>query len=63
MVDANISDLFFNSDLKDAEARDGDGYDHDLISDKATEFLGHLEALGVDIPTNDELVEDFFNRL
>ena len=67
MVNGNISDLFFNYDVSEAELHDGSGnyigHDETLLTAKAQEVLDMLEALGVDVPTADELVEDFYNRM
>jgi len=62
MVDTHISDLFFNSNLDEAKDKDGN-YDPDLLNEQASEFLDHLEALGVDTPDAEDLTADFLNRL
>lgn len=62
-----ISDLFFNRDLSEAEiyGRDGfEGWDKTKLEDAACELIQCLSCLGVtDLPTVNELVEDFFTRV
>ena len=55
-VNGNISDLFFNSDGANTE---------NLCSQReaAVEFLHCLHRLGIEVPTVDELLEDYQNRL
>jgi hypothetical protein len=67
-IDQNISDLFFNTDLRGAElTRDSDGvfqgYDDDKLRDDAQMFLNCLEWLGVAIPSVDDLIADFETRV
>lgn len=63
-VDGNISDLFFNTEHHAAhDSDDGQFLDHDQLEQEATDFLAALERLGVVVPTVDELIEDFHNRL
>jgi hypothetical protein len=66
-VDANISDLFFNTDLAVAEVRDERGdfvkYDDARMREEARMFLACLARLNVPVPTPDELLTDFFNRV
>lgn len=56
-VEANISDLFFNT-----EHVFGDG-EYPELKDEAESFLGCLDRLGVPTPTVDELITDFMDRL
>lgn len=66
LVDGNISDLFFNTDLGATARHDDKGqfvdYDHEALRAEAQMFLGCLYRLGVAVPTDDELITDFFNR-
>lgn len=66
-INQNISDLFFNTDLSGAAKEDAqgkfDGYDEVKLLDEAMMFLGSLSRLGVDIPTSEDLIDDFYKRL
>lgn len=67
-IDTNISDLFFNTDLQDAETRDPSdgrfaGYDVAKLREQAEVFLDCLTRLGIDAPTCDDLIADFNARL
>lgn len=67
-VDTNISDLFFNYDSdEDITIKDSDGnfakYDTDKLCYRANTFLGCLQRLGVDTPSSDELIQDFYSRI
>lgn len=62
----NISDLFFNTDVSATAQHNADGaftgYDHEALRAEAQMFLGCLQRLGIEVPTEDELIEDFINR-
>jgi hypothetical protein len=70
-VNTDISDLFFNRDLDEAEIRDVTdgkrqfvGWNSLVLADEARTMLGNLERLGVtDLPTAENLVEDFLGRI
>jgi hypothetical protein len=67
-VDANISDLFFNSDLSLAKVHDRDGgfvgYDDEALRCEAKLFLEYLARLTVGgVPSVDDLVADFYERV
>lgn len=66
-IDQNISDLFFNTDLSDAVMQDEKGmfvgYDETKLQDEALMFLGSLTRLNIDVPTSDDLIENFYSRL
>ena len=63
-VDGNISDLFFNTEHHAAyDSDDGQFLDHDQLEAEAGWFLRCLEHLGVEVPTIEDLIEDFHNRL
>lgn len=57
-VDVNISDLFFNTEH--FYSYDGG---HTGIKDEANDFLDSLRRLGVEVPTSEDLIQDFFNRV
>ena len=64
-MNPNISDLFFAHDKEDAakyEAGDFIGYDQNKLRLVAKEFRDCIIALGVDCPTEEELVKDFQKR-
>lgn len=68
MVDQNISDLFFNTDLSSTHLPNLSngmfaGYDEAKLQDEALMFLSSLARLGVDVPTSDDLLENFHARL
>ena len=67
MIDANISDLFFNSDLEATRRLDRDGnflgYDDEALRAEAECFLAYLARLGVSVPSVDDLVADFYARV
>ena len=65
-VNGFISDIFFNADLDRArdEINNNDpGADNPILRELATETIERLDGLGVSVPTEDELVADFFERL
>jgi hypothetical protein len=66
-VDQNISDLFFNTDMSDAEIKDEKNqfvdWDQNKMREEARLFLGCLERLNVAVPSVDALVEDFYKRV
>jgi hypothetical protein len=67
-VNTDISDLFFNTDHESATKREHDGkflaYDCDVLLSDAREFLANMERLDVpDLPTADQLVDDFLRRV
>ena len=67
-VDLNISDLFFNYDTSSAKRANPraefDGYDEKALAELAQVFLVQLAPIcSVELPTVDELVADFFERL
>lgn len=65
-VDANISDLFFNTQ-HDAATHDRNdqfaGYDEEKLESAASDVLGSLRRLGVPVPSVDDLIADFYGRL
>lgn len=65
-INPYISDLFFNLDLKDTKTYDFKGnfkgFNHEDLDKEADWFLDALSRLGVDVPTKEELIEDFFDR-
>lgn len=67
MVDANISDLFFNTNFDGCVVKDAKGrfshYDELKLSDEAASFLGCLERLNVAIPSSTDLIADFYKRI
>ena len=66
-VDPSISDLFFNTDLSNANLTDKDGqfigFDLPQLRAEAYHFLACLSRLGVAVPTVEELVSDFLERI
>lgn len=66
-IDQNISDLFFNTDLSGTHLPEVEGkfagYDEAKLQDEALMFLGSLTRLGIDVPTSDDLIENFYARL
>jgi hypothetical protein len=67
-IDGNISDLFFNYDTDDdATICDGSGnfmsYDVTKLTMRAKTFLCYLECLGVKVPTVEDLIADFLERV
>jgi hypothetical protein len=67
-VGMHLSDLFFNHDLSNAYVEgakdDGGDYDDEKLKEEAETFLGFLRGMGVtDLPSAEELVEDFRARL
>ena len=66
MIDGNISDLFFNTDVNVAAEHDlhGNftGYNETKLRNEAEMFLACLDRLNVAIPTIDELLADFHGR-
>lgn len=67
MVNQNISDLFFNTDLSGAAEHDAHGqftgWEVVKLQDEAEMFLNCLQRLGVTVPTADELIADFRARV
>lgn len=65
-VDGNISDLFFNTDVSATAKHDAHGqftgYDHEALRAEVQMFLGCLQRLGIEVPTEDELIVDFLER-
>lgn len=66
-VDANISDLFFNTDISDARLLDAKGnfvgFNEEAMLGVAEDTLGCLSRLGVAVPSPRELVDDFYKRV
>jgi len=66
-VDWDISDLWFNRDLSVCAVEDASGdfshYDDAALREEAETFLGNLSRLGVLVPSVDELLADFFDRI
>jgi len=67
-VDANISDLFFNTDVSRARKLDRkghfEGWDESILLQEADDMLRCLERLGVpNLPTAIQLIEDFQARI
>ena len=66
-VNGNISDLFFNTDLSNANLTDKDGqfidFDLSQLRAEAHDLLACLSRLGVAVPTVEELVTDFLERV
>jgi len=69
MVNAYVSDIFFNSDASQQSVATSSenqtyGLCHDKMNESAQATIERLEGLGVkDLPTPQELVEDFFARV
>lgn len=67
MVDQNISDLFFNTDLSECGDHDArgqfTGWDVAKLQDAAEMFLNCLQRLGVPVPSANELIADFRARV
>jgi hypothetical protein len=57
-VDCNISDIFFNLEHETDETGD-----HTELDSEATWFLEALDRLGVDTPSVEELISDFYDRI
>lgn len=67
-VDANISDLFFNYDTEAAKRfnsrKQFTGYDGEKFREIAEQFLSQLTPIcSVQLPTVEELMSDFSERL
>lgn len=72
-INVHISDLFFNSqheykppEVKGKQIPEFEDYRQAFcnIQSEATEFLASLVCLNVrDLPTTEQLIEDFFKRL
>jgi len=66
-VNPNLSDLWFNHDHSAYTRHDAkgefEGYDPDGILAEATTFLETLARLGVEGPSPEELVQDFYGRI
>ncbi|MCA6108137.1 hypothetical protein [Bradyrhizobium cenepequi] len=66
-IDANISDLFFTRELDHCTITNSrgqyQGYDRPKLESEADLFLSSLSRLGVDVPSRDDLLADFFHRL
>lgn len=66
-VDANISDLFFNTDLSQTKLKDDrghfTGYDEDKLKEEAQLFLSALDRLGVATPSVEDLIADYYGRI
>lgn len=62
-VNTYVSDLFFNTDHHSSLDSKGVFFEHDELAEEAKAFLFCMAGLGVDIPSVDDLVEDFRNRL
>lgn len=64
--DGNISDLFFSVDVERCRVMNRGafaGWDEKELKEEAKQFLACLSRLGVTVPTVDELIADFYNRL
>lgn len=65
-VNADISDLFFNSDHSNCETHAGRqfiGYDPEKLADEAGQFIKALLRIGVQyVPTVEDLCNDFRGR-
>lgn len=62
-VNGNISDLFFNTDHHFRAGDKTEAGHHDNLPEEAQDFLDCLDRLGVPVPTSQELIADFYNRL
>lgn len=65
-VNGDISDLFFNTEHNAAEyngQRQFTGYNEPKLREAAEMTLGSLARLGVDVPSVDELIADFYGRI
>lgn len=65
-VDANISDLFFNTDLSNTRIMERGqfvDYDEDKLKEEAQMFLSSLDRLGVATPSVEELIADYYGRI
>lgn len=62
-----ISDLFFNRDLEHTKIVNVQGhfigFDDEKLREEAKAFLASLRALHVDCPAEDELLDDFLERV
>lgn len=62
----DISDLWFGHDVENCRviARGAfEGWDERKLKEEAKLFLAALSRLGVEVPTVEELIADFYNRL
>ena len=65
-VDANISDLFFNTDLQGTKIMDRGqfvGFDEPKLREEARVFLACLKRLNVPVPSVEDLIADFYGRI
>lgn len=63
-MNEHISDLFFISDNYEAWDNEIGEWSWPKLLEYASETLSHLDALGVsDLPTPEQLAEDFINRV
>lgn len=67
-VNQNISDLFFNRDFSGCKEVDSKGqfagFNEEKMREEAKTFLDALNNLSVvDIPSDDELLADFYGRV
>ncbi len=66
-INGDISDLWFNHDNSAAWIEGDKGecgeWDETLLRVEATWFLASLKRLGVSVPTVDDLIADFYNRI
>lgn len=66
-INGNISDLFFNTDLEDTKKKDAhgnfNGFDEEKLNEEASSFLASLQWLGVEVPSCEDLIADFYARL
>ena len=66
IVDGNISDLFFNTNMDHATIYENGrflGYKENVIAKEATTFIETLSRLGVATPAPADLVADFYARI
>lgn len=67
MINQNISDLFFNTDVSSCKLTDSKGqfteFDPTKLGDEGVQFLNCLERLGVTVPSLQELLDDFYKRV
>lgn len=67
MVDPNISDLFFNTELDNCKLKDAkgnfEGWDESKLKQEAQDFLSCLDRLGVITPSIEDLIGDFYDRV
>lgn len=68
MINTEISDLFFNTDMSQAVIYDKnrrfERYNTEKLLDIASDFLSNISSItNIELPNNQELVNDFFARL